>query len=173
MRGAPSADERADLQPLSALADFEVSPGDPDVRGWPVLGPTGKGIGRVGELLVDRSALKVRYLELILDGAEGSVAATRQRRVLIPIGAADLDDEHDLVRLRHHPESLDRLPTYEGALTRDQERSTCEALAAGLHRAEPGGDIYTHPLYDSDRFYAARRKRAQLSGRARPHGPEM
>ena len=156
------------------MPEFEVADGDPDVRGWLVVGPAGDRIGRVGELLVDPSEMKVRYLEVRLRDPQTHVAATRQKKVLVPIGAAAIDREDDQVRLAHESAVLDRLPPYEGGdLTRNHERATCEVLSPGVHQAERHGDIYTHPLYDADRFYGARRKRQPPPGRTAPHPPKM
>ena len=163
--------DHSGLRRLGAMPEFEVAEGDPDVRGWLVVGPAGDRIGRVSELLVDPSEMKVRYLEVNLRDPQTNVAATRQRRVVVPIGAAAIEREHDQVRLAHESAVLDRLPPYEGAdLTRNHERATCEVLSPGAHQTLRHGDIYTHPLYDADRFYAARRGRQLLSGRT--HRPE-
>lgn len=46
---------------------YKVADGDPDVRGWEVIGSDGRRIGEVDDLLVDTAAMKVRYLEVRLD----------------------------------------------------------------------------------------------------------
>lgn len=46
---------------------YKVAEGDPDVRGWDVMDRDGNRIGEVDDLLVDTTALKVRYLEVRLD----------------------------------------------------------------------------------------------------------
>ena len=46
---------------------YKVAEGDPDVRGWAVIGQDGRRIGEVDDLLVDTHAMKVRYLEVRLD----------------------------------------------------------------------------------------------------------
>ena len=56
------------MVPLDQLDDFRVASGDPDVRGWEVVGSDGGKIGEVDELLVDTRAMKVRYLDVDLDG---------------------------------------------------------------------------------------------------------
>ena len=55
------------VTPLSRLHNFRISEGDPDVRGWEVLGTDGRMIGTVDDLLVDTEALRVRYLAVNLD----------------------------------------------------------------------------------------------------------
>jgi hypothetical protein len=52
---------------LRDLRDFEVAEKQPDVRGWPVHTSDGHRVGEVHDLLVDTSALKVRYLDVEID----------------------------------------------------------------------------------------------------------
>ena len=69
----------------------------PDVRGWEVQAGDGEHVGEVRNLIVDRLAGRVRYLELEL----ASVFADRDggRRVLLPVGLAVLDENEDVVRV--------------------------------------------------------------------------
>lgn len=55
------------LSSLADLRDFTVADGDPDVRGWDVFTGEGRRIGEVHDLLVDTTAMKVRYLDVHLD----------------------------------------------------------------------------------------------------------
>ena len=50
------------LKPLSELPDYKVEPGDPDPRGWTVISTDGRSLGRVEDLVIDTSAMKVRQL---------------------------------------------------------------------------------------------------------------
>lgn len=83
------------LASLDGLSGYKVAEGDPDVRGWDVIGRDGRRIGEVDDLLVDTAALKVRYLEVRLDrrlvvGEEegtGSLGAPEDAR---PTGATTL-----------------------------------------------------------------------------------
>lgn len=177
------------VTPLRRLHAYRIAEGDADVRGWQVLGADGRTIGEVDDLLVDRRALKVRYLEVALDldlleeekaaggppGAEPRathglapplsatsamgglgpltsetlVRATLSdeenrltqahhhgfgtRHILIPIGFARLDPEHDRIRVEtlsaaeaaglpvYGGQDLDR--QYEAALLPVRERS--------------------------------------------------
>lgn len=49
------------LRPMSELSNYKIETGDPDPRGWTVVGPDGR-IGHVVDLLVDTQAMKVRRL---------------------------------------------------------------------------------------------------------------
>lgn len=80
------------VTPLSKLHNFRISEGDPDVRGWEVLGADGRKIGEVDDLLVDTEALKVRYLDVHLDasllGEEAGAAPATPRLEAPPTQAA-------------------------------------------------------------------------------------
>jgi uncharacterized protein (TIGR02271 family) len=60
------------LTRISELHNYKVEPGDPDPRGWTVVTPDGREIGVVDDLLVDTTAMKVRYL--VVNGTAGDDA---------------------------------------------------------------------------------------------------
>lgn len=68
----------APLKPLGRLHNYRIVEGDPDVRGWEVVGANGEKVGEVADLLIDTSAGKVRYLDvaLLLDRLAGEAANT-------------------------------------------------------------------------------------------------
>jgi hypothetical protein len=238
-------DDRADLQrdrtptgdldaavpgtpvtPLRSLHNFRIAEGDPDVRGWNVLGADGRKIGEVDELLVDTQGLRVRYLDVTLDlesiqergdetsepsetldaGAAPALApgippygsplsATSAmgglaplitetvvrttlsdeenrltaehhhgpgtRHVLIPIGNARLDPEHDRILVMGlSAASAAGLPEYNGQdLDREYETTLLRQFDRTYSPA-PERDFYAHDLYDESRFYGPRRQRA-------------
>ena len=88
---------QARIAPLSALDDYEVADGYPEVRGWEVRDKADRSIGRVHDLLVDVAALRVRYLDVEL--APRFASSEAERRVLIPVESADLDGTGDQVLL--------------------------------------------------------------------------
>jgi|GEM_PF-2491528 len=226
------------LVPLGRLRNYHVAPGDPDVRGWLVLGADGRRIGEVDDLLVDTEALRARYLDVTLDSSRdeelaapaveaapaggplgasagetatatgamppfdpgaavpGSVssmisesflrstlspeenALTREhhhgyggRHILIPIGQARLDPEHDRVLVEGlRAEDAPGLPDYRGQdLNRELEAGMRRRFDdAYTHSGE--GDFYAHDLYDQDRFYAPRRQQAARQAGLEPGG---
>lgn len=115
--------------PLGQLDDFKVAEGDPDVRGWEVMASDGRKIGEVDELLVDTSAMKVRYLDVDVD--DGVIGDGMDRHVLIPIGYARLEQERDCVMVDGLASAdLNALPAYDqGPLTRDFESSVRESFS--------------------------------------------
>jgi photosynthetic reaction center H subunit len=85
------------IAPLSALDEYEVADGYPEVRGWDVRDADDRSIGYVYDLLVDVDALRVRYLDVEL--APKFATTEADRRVLIPMDNVDLDGTGDQVLL--------------------------------------------------------------------------
>jgi len=171
------------IAPLGEVDDFEVAEGYPDVRGWRVNAADGTEVGKVHELLVDLDSMRTRYLDVRLTA---DVAATHEDRdVLVPIGAASVDDDRDVVTVPLTVERVGLLPPYShDAITRDQEyevrrhftigRSAADgaavAGAAGAAAAGAAGaadtardsrdahDFYDDEAYDDHRFFSSRRR---------------
>jgi uncharacterized protein (TIGR02271 family) len=72
---------------MSELGDYRVSDEDPDPRGWSIVGRDGATIGRVEDLIVDTSAMKVRYLDVAVTDA----ANTGASRARIPASRVELE----------------------------------------------------------------------------------
>jgi PRC-barrel domain len=67
------------LVPLSELLhNHRIASGDPDVRGWEVVGSDGRTLGRVHDLLVDTGSQRVRYLDVHLNADLTSGSSTRE-----------------------------------------------------------------------------------------------
>lgn len=73
------------LTRLSGLNDYRVSSEDPDPRGWSVVTTTGTRVGEVEDLVVDTTAMKVRFFEVRLDRAGGT-----DEIVVLPAEALDV-----------------------------------------------------------------------------------
>ncbi len=140
--------------PLSDLDDYKVADGAPDVRGWDVATRDGREIGTVKELLVDPSQMRVRYLCVEL-GTELS-SGRDDRRVLIPVGSAQLDDDDDVVFVNGmDATTLAGLPRYGGgALDRSYERDL--RAHSGRTSKTEDSDFYGGDDFDEDRFYGQR-----------------
>ena len=106
-------------------SDFEIVDGQPDIRGWDVKTADGKTIGEVDELILDAQARKVRYMIVDLDN--DAIDLEDDRKVLIPIGLAELHENDDdvlvptvgLNQLKQLPEyDRDHLdPAYERSIS--------------------------------------------------------
>jgi photosynthetic reaction center H subunit len=178
--GTMEAGTASNIAPLKTLKDFKVAEGDPDVRGWKVISRDGREIGEVHDLLVDTAAMRVRYLDVDLDhdllrsvpnlpGTSGPVLG-RDHHVLIPIGYAHLDEDHDRIHMEHmDSDDVAVLPTYDhNAFNREYETGLRRRFDRDYTPATPSAadrDFYTGDAYDDSRFYGPRRRRRGLFGR--------
>jgi hypothetical protein len=96
-----TSDAAPHIAPLSALDDYEIADGYPEVRGWDVRDADDRSIGYVYDLMVDVPAMRVRFLDVELSPRFAAVEA--DRRVLIPMENVDLDGTGDVVLLPSVP----------------------------------------------------------------------
>jgi len=160
------------IAPLSALDDFEVAEGYPDIRGWRVASTDGQEVGKVHDLLIDVDHMRTRYLDVRLTKELASSPADRD--VLVPIGTAQVVEGKDnVVRVPLTAERFGLLPVYEHRLTRTHELevrrhfSLGEAAAAavagtaaavtGTPAAAASRGFYDDDGYDDRRFFGPRR----------------
>ena len=143
--------------PLDQLDDFEVAEGDPDIRGWDVHTADGRRIGEVDDLLVDRLAMKVRYLDVDLDDEVDR--SGEDRHILVPIGYARLDEADDRVVVDSLTRAdLEAMPLYDHApVTREYETRLRDRFDRGRELPTTADDFYASDIYDPDRFYGPRR----------------
>ena len=147
------------LVPLSATNDLQVDDDNPDVRGWIVRGKDGVTLGRVRDLLIDRKAMKVRYLDVTLDRN----LFEADRRALIPVGVTSLDDDADVVRADVSAESLSSIPPYEGeGVTREYESSLAASYGgSAASKARGDKDFYDDERYDERGLFGRNRRDAK------------
>ena len=141
---------------------YEIVPDEPDIRNWRVTNRDGKLLGVIDELLVDRQLNKVRYIVLNLQGKPLNLLS---RKVLIPIGIAQLDRIDDIVILPSITlEHLARLPTYKkGKLSFETERKIRNIFAPS-NAVEYDDTVTDDAFYDDDyfndrNFYDSRKKK--------------
>jgi photosynthetic reaction center H subunit len=151
-------EEKRGIYPLNDLSGYKVADGYPDVDGWDVIASDGTKIGEVDDLLVDTVAMRVRYLDVDLDDD----ATGRDDHVLVPIGAAQLDDDDDNVMLSGITLAQIRtLPAYNGGpVSRDFEMQLGRTFGAGATAGAAtgaGSDFYSQQQFDDSRFYGKRR----------------
>ncbi len=150
------------LAHLDDLDDYEVADDDLDVRGWKVKTMDGKKVGEVEDLLVDLSVMKVRYLEVELDKEEFDLED--ERRVLIPVGVARLNEDDDVVVVSRESAQIAGVPAYQRAkMSKDHENTIYErysmltALSAGANTHADQDEIYGHDHFDDKAFFGGRR----------------
>lgn len=159
-------EEERRLVALSEATEYALNERMPDVRGWAVETSEGETVGRVRELIVDRAAGRARYLEVELSP---EFAGHEARRILVPVGLAEVDPDEDVVRvLTVTAGTVSGLEAYSGGvLTREYEvrlrRSVLGALEA--EPAEGGRDrFYEHEHFDERRLLAGRRSGGEEEG---------
>ena len=162
------------IAPLSALDDFEVAEGYPDIRGWRVASTDGLEVGKVHDLLIDVDHMRTRYLDVRLTKEVASSPGDRD--VLVPIGTAQLVEGKDVVRVPLTAERFGLLPMYDyKQLSRTHEMevrrhfSLGEAAAAavtGTTAAAATSTFYDDEGYDDRRFFGKRRPTSAEEGLA-------
>ncbi len=160
-------------------SNFEIVKGEPDIRGWDVRYRNGQKIGSVEELILDAKAKKVRYMVVDLDENE---LRLEERKLLIPIGFAELDNKSDDVLIPNvSVDQLCSLPDYnKNSLNPDVERKISSTF--GRKSIEPiapakksqrevseveyeddiDPDFYKHDYYNTDNLYRNRLSDAKL-----------
>ena len=127
---------------LDELDNLKVHHNDPDVRNWEVYTSDDARLGKVENLIVDREAKEVRYLDVHLedeflkseplatkgkdetDKVHEHLSKEGHRHVIIPIGMAEVDESDRNVHLKecdskaiagipHHARREEITPQYE------------------------------------------------------------
>lgn len=145
-RGTGSA-ESGRLERLDKVSDVDVASGEPDPRGWKVVGRNGLEIGKVDHLIGDTGAMKVRYLVTKVDKG----VLDDGRDVLIPVGHVDLDtDAKRVVVDALDATMLQALPAYSGGpISREDEQK----ISSAYSNAYTGANRYRHPRYRDESLY--------------------
>ena len=153
------------LQELGG-SSYEIVDGQPNIKGWDVNIESGK-IGKVSELLFDESSRKVRY---IITNLDSDFTKAQSRKVLVPVGIAELHENDDVVLLPGVTSAqLLSLPEYEkDQLTADKENTIRNAFetAGGVGLASEGlsggsvyidDSFYDHQHFDETNLYKNRK----------------
>jgi hypothetical protein len=102
---------RSRVTPLRNLHGYRIAEGDPDVRGWEVVGGDGRRIGSVNDLLVDTAEGKVRYLDVHLDtglyrgGSAPEPSTAGASTVTEHLVRDSISDEENRLTADHHLDS--------------------------------------------------------------------
>ena len=117
------------ILPLSEAKDFKLASDAPDLRGWSVFGADGERIGVVTQLLVDPSALKIRYIDVDLH--DDLFPLSDDRHVLVPLEKVDLKERGKDVWIQNlNAEDVARLPAYPGGAVRPAMQKAVDAAFA-------------------------------------------
>jgi len=140
----------SELVPLRDLADWQLARGEPDIRGWEVRTVSGRTIGTVRDLLVDRHTREVVLLDLDLAGGH--------RRARAPLRSAQIDRVGRVLRM----DSADLIDGEAAALHEDVpvrrerpdermgERVVARPIAPAADLGDHRDDHDRHPDLDRD-----------------------
>lgn len=144
----PASTDPKRLVPLARHPDLRVASGEADPRRWSVVDRDGIVRGMVCDLLVDRAAMKVRYLICEL-AADDDV----NRCVLVPVEFLRLDAGVAAAMLpTFSADLLIGLPAYTNAPPdREAEANILERFA----EAQEAEDFYRHPRFNAEAFFGA------------------
>ena len=147
---------------------YEIVSDEPDIRKWKVVNGQGRTLGVVDELLLDKQLNKIRYIVLSLDGKPFRLLS---RKILIPIGIADLDEVQDIVILPNISfDQIVNLPDYRrGKLTLDTERKIRYAFMPANTPADCDDTVaddtfYTHEHFNDTNLLKRKKKPESQSG---------
>ncbi|MEO8216468.1 MAG: PRC-barrel domain-containing protein [Acidobacteriota bacterium] len=166
---------------LSEMSDFRISKGEPDIRGWDVVTSDNKRIGEVHELIIDTSAMKVRYLDIEVDPK--ILGIKKSSHVLVPIAGANLDDDDNRVYItRLASTDIVSIPAYDHRpIIRDYEShllglfgSESDAPQTGQSESpavavpQTAGDFYDDERFSDRGFWGNRRRGREELGYIAP-----
>jgi uncharacterized protein (TIGR02271 family) len=127
---------RRNIVPLDD-SDLEVADDNPDVRGWEVISADNRRIGEVDDLLVDTTAMKVRYLDVEVD--DELRGTDEDKHILIPIAYARLNEDDDRILINElSSEQVRAVPAYTGRLDPQYEQSLGSYFGTGTGAAGRG-----------------------------------
>jgi hypothetical protein len=139
---------------------YEIVDGEPDIIGWSIRDTADRKIGVVHDLLFDPEQQKVRYIIAHLKDNDFDLD---RRKVLIPIGVAELQENNDVVTLNAvSPWQIRALPTYDRNMSDQDEQdvftifSTTNSFATNSSLTRE--HMYEHANYNYDNLFRNRRK---------------
>lgn len=146
-------DRSGRLVRLEEAKDFDIAKGSRDIRGWHVKTPDGRDIGKVDELIVDQAAKRVRYMDVKVN--RKGLGIDDDRHILIPIGAAQLNEDGKNVMIERLPaRGLAEAPAYSrGPITSEYEGMVRDYYGA-VGNDDPA-NYYAHEMYDDGRVRKA------------------
>lgn len=140
---------------------YEIVSDEPDIRKWNVRSGSGRLLGVVSDLILDKQSRKVRYIVMDLNGKPLNLLS---RRILVPIGISQFDDSQDMVILPNITiENLATLPTYtKGRVSIDDERKirnvfTTPSTLVDYDERYEGDHFYEHEHFNDTNYSKARR----------------
>lgn len=153
---------------LHELSDYTIEDGYPDVRGWQVKDKDQRDIGKVDNLLVNKSTERVVYLDVEVDssiievnhqpyssasqneGVHEFLNEDGENHLIIPIGLVTLDEDSETVhsnRVDYRTFAETKRKKRHQPIDRDYERSVL-----GSYNRDEDFHSEDDSFYDSDEF---------------------
>jgi len=107
----------ANLEPLSRMSGYRISPDSPDIRGWPLVDRRDEKVGKIDDLLINTDD-DVAVFAVVDYGPRPGTGDT----TLVPLDQVRLDRDRQLVVLRATADDLRSAPRYYDGM-KDYERS--------------------------------------------------
>lgn len=180
---------------LNELSDYKIASDDPDVRGWPVKDADNRVIGKVDNLLVNKTTERVVYLDVEVDSS--IIAANHdpygqpansdvhefinregENHIIIPVGLVSLNSDQDFVytdRINYQTFAETKRIQKGSAVNREYEVVVLDSYDRNYNRDERNyekdsfSDRETHrgetPISNRDVVDEERRNREFESGR--------
>ena len=141
---------------------YEIVDGEPDIIGWSIRDTNDRKLGVVHDLLFEPEQQKVRYIVANLKDNDFDLD---RRKVLIPIGVAQLHENNDNVILNAvSPWQVRALPTYDKNMA-DQDEQDIYTIFSTTYSTLPttgstamSQNLYEHANYNYDNLFRNRRK---------------
>lgn len=135
-------------------SDYKIADDEPKIDNWKIVERSDKKVGKVHDMLFDKDRKQVRYIVTNLKDGE---IMNDDRKVLIPIGQAQLDTSNEKVIVpnitRDH---LSRLPKYEKAdnLTQEHETLILETFTGSKSTTPYNREtFYNNDMFNENKFY--------------------
>jgi hypothetical protein len=142
---------------------YEIEDGQPDITGWTIKDGENRKIGVVDDLLFDPEAQKVRY---IIANLKNNDFDLDRRKVLIPIGVAELAESNDDVIIPSVTVwQIRALPTYSSRFNDNDEQeiysifSSTTATSTSPAKFQPRTqNFYENETYSYDNLFKRRQQ---------------
>lgn len=158
--------EEKHLYKLEELSDYKVASDDPDVRNWDVRDADNRVVGKVANLLVNKEAERVVYLDVEVDKSiidakhdpygrpenmdvREFINKDGENHVIIPVGMISLDNDNKTVRangINHRTFAETKRYNTANPIDREYEVSV-------LSSYNRKGEMPNWNPEDEDRFY--------------------
>ncbi len=153
---------------LNEVDNLKVHHDDPDVTGWDIYSSDNVKIGEVENLIIDKEAKRVRYLDVHLEDEflKGKPLETKgpgeagkihehinedgHRHLIIPIGVVDIDEDDKNVRMNSYSrKDIIGVPRYDKkkGINNNYELKVRQKMLPAKYHDQPEKEYYENEYY--------------------------